>query len=127
MLLPANEIARRRHRETRHVAIPLRVREYILTVVTLDDSWVLDAPRPVVGTLRGAIGKEHRRRPPREVQAIGALGEPDARRVMPDRRVARGVLGAVQNVHLTFPHNRGRIKRRELFPPYCAVVERRPD
>ena len=125
MLLPRDEIARRRYGEPRHVAIPLGVREHILTIFTLDDSRILDATRPLVLPLCVAVGIQHRRRPPREMQPVRTLGEPDARRVVPDRRIPRRVLGAVEDVHLSSPHDGGWIKRGVLLPAHDAVIKRR--
>ena len=45
VLDPGDQIARGGHRETRDVTIPCGIREHILTVVSLDDSRILDAAR----------------------------------------------------------------------------------
>src|SRR5205085_6899242 len=78
MLLPPDEIPRRRHREPRYLPIPLCVGEHILTIIALDDARILDAAWPLVFPLRVVVGIQHRLGASGEVQSVGALGETDS-------------------------------------------------
>src|SRR4029077_17526326 len=125
VLAPGDQISRRGNRQARHVAIPLCVREHVCAVVRLHDPWVLDPPGPLIRSLRIRVWVEHRGRAAREVQAVRALGEAEARGMAADLLLPACVLRAVQEKDPAIAHNRRGIERGVLLPRHDAVADGR--
>ena len=124
MLRPVDEIARRRNRQPRDVAVPLRVGEHIGAVVRFDDPRILDAARPLILPLRVGVGIQHRRAAPREPQAIAALGQPQPRGVPADLLLAARIFRAIEHEDFSVLHDGGRIEGGVFLPRDHAVRHR---
>ena len=116
MLRPGNQIARRRHREARHIAIPLRVGEHVGAIIRLNESGIFDAAGPLILPLRIGVGIQHGGVATRESETIGALGQPKSRGVPADLALATRVFGAVEQKDFSILRDCSRIEGGVFFP-----------